>query len=223
MIANAVKKTFSDIGTLEPNKDNTPNEKAISVAEGIAQPFKVSVFSKFTKIYISAGTSIPPTAAIIGSIACLIFESSPWINSLLISSVTKKKKTAIRTSFIQCKIDNFKPKLLNPRKIYFSRVSKYKYDIEELLIIRANIALINNNNPLEASSLKNHLKGDDKYLSMFYFAKSSMKSFISSSDWYKLFNKILIFGNITIRLSLKVSKTRIKATIDIIITKNNLI
>jgi hypothetical protein len=36
--------------------------------------------------------SIPPTAAIIGNKACLIFESSPCKNSLLISKVTKKKE-----------------------------------------------------------------------------------------------------------------------------------
>ena len=50
MIASAVKKTLSEIGTLLPNKDNTPNEKAISVAEGIAQPFKVALSDKFTEI-----------------------------------------------------------------------------------------------------------------------------------------------------------------------------
>ena len=42
IIANAVKKTFNEIGTLEPNNDNTPREKAISVAEGMAQPLSVS-------------------------------------------------------------------------------------------------------------------------------------------------------------------------------------
>ena len=47
MIAKAVKKTFKDKGTLFPNKDNTPNEKAISVADGMAHPFKVSLFPKF--------------------------------------------------------------------------------------------------------------------------------------------------------------------------------
>ena len=36
IIANAVKKTFNEIGTLDPNKDKIPKEKAISVAEGIA-------------------------------------------------------------------------------------------------------------------------------------------------------------------------------------------
>ena len=41
IIASAVKKTFNDIGTLEPNNDKTPIEKAISVAEGIAQPLRV--------------------------------------------------------------------------------------------------------------------------------------------------------------------------------------
>ena len=41
--------------------------------------------------------------------------------------------------------------------------------MEELLIISAIIALINNINPLAASSLKNHLKGGDKYLNIFLF------------------------------------------------------
>ena len=42
IIAKAVKNTFRDIGTLFPNRDSTPNENAISVAEGIAQPFNVT-------------------------------------------------------------------------------------------------------------------------------------------------------------------------------------
>ena len=41
MIAKAVKKTFREIGTLFPNNDNTPKEKAMSVADGMAQPFNV--------------------------------------------------------------------------------------------------------------------------------------------------------------------------------------
>ena len=36
MIASAVKKTFNDIGILEPSRDKTPIENAMSVAEGIA-------------------------------------------------------------------------------------------------------------------------------------------------------------------------------------------
>jgi len=47
MIAIAVKKTFNEMGTLAPNKDNTPKEKAISVADGMAQPLSVSPVWKF--------------------------------------------------------------------------------------------------------------------------------------------------------------------------------
>ena len=41
------KKIFNEMGTLDPSNDKIPSEKAISVADGIAQPFNVSVFSKF--------------------------------------------------------------------------------------------------------------------------------------------------------------------------------
>ena len=139
-------------------------------------------------------------------------------NSLLISKVTKKKNIAINASLIQCKTVSFKPKLFIPIKIYLFRLSKYNDDIDELLIISATIALINKINPLAASSLKNHLKGEDKYFNIFYWIKSIMKSFTSSIDWYKLSSKKLIFGNIDVNGFLKVSKTIINAAIDIIIT-----
>ena len=38
------------MGTLEPSNDKTPKENAISVADGIAQPFNVSGELKFIKI-----------------------------------------------------------------------------------------------------------------------------------------------------------------------------
>ena len=41
IIANATRKTFYDAGTLDPSSDITPIEKAISVADGIAQPLSV--------------------------------------------------------------------------------------------------------------------------------------------------------------------------------------
>ena len=44
-----IRKIFKDIGTLEPNKDNIPKENAISVADGIAQPFIVSEFPQLIK------------------------------------------------------------------------------------------------------------------------------------------------------------------------------
>ena len=46
IIAKAVKKTFKDNGTLFPNRESTPKENAISVADGIAQPFIVSLSPK---------------------------------------------------------------------------------------------------------------------------------------------------------------------------------
>lgn len=107
---------------------------------------------------------MPPTAAIIGNKACFILDSSPCMNSLLISSVTKKKNIAIKASLIQCNTDNFKPKLFMPTNKYLLSVEKYKLLKFELLIINANIAAINKIKPLAASRLKNHLNGLDKFL-----------------------------------------------------------
>ena len=49
-MAKAIKKTFNDIGTLLPNNDKTPIEKAISVAEGMAHPLRVSPVLKLITI-----------------------------------------------------------------------------------------------------------------------------------------------------------------------------
>ena len=160
IIAKAVKKTFNDSGTLFPNKERTPKEKAISVAEGIAQPFKVVGVLKLITIYIRAGINIPPTAPIIGSIACLIEDSSPCKNSLLISKVTKKKNIAINASLIQWSTLSFRPKSFIPINKYSFKTLKYKSEKFELLIYKAIIALIRSKIPLAASNLKNHLKPD---------------------------------------------------------------
>ena len=84
------------------------------------------------------------------------------ILALFISKVTKKKKIAIRASFIQCNTDSFNPKLFIPINRYLFKVEKYNSAKLELLIINAIIAANNKTNPLAASSLKNHLKGFDK-------------------------------------------------------------
>ena len=76
IIARAVRKTFSERGTLFPSKESTPKEKAISVADGIAHPLRVTGSPKFMATYINAGTNIPPTAPMMGRTACLGFESS---------------------------------------------------------------------------------------------------------------------------------------------------
>ena len=78
--------------------------------------------------------------------------------SLLISKVTKKN-IAIRASLIQCKTLNLIPNSFMPKKRYLFKVSKYRSDRSELLIVRAITAANNNTKPLAASSLKNHLKG----------------------------------------------------------------
>jgi hypothetical protein len=49
---------------------------------------------------MSAGTTMPPTAAIAGSIARRTLESSPFSSSRLISRPTRKKNTAISPSLI---------------------------------------------------------------------------------------------------------------------------
>ena len=50
IIASAVRKTFNEIGTLFPNNDKTPNEKAMSVAYGIPHPLSVASSEKLIKI-----------------------------------------------------------------------------------------------------------------------------------------------------------------------------
>ena len=65
-----------------------------------------------------------------------MFESSPCKNSLLISNVTKKKKIAIKASFIQCHTDNFNPKLFIPKNKYLFNVEKYSSDKLELLQLK---------------------------------------------------------------------------------------
>ena len=59
---------------------------------------------------------------------CLFYvDNSPCKNSLLISSVTKKK-IAINASFIQCKTESLRPKLFIPINKYLSNVEKYRLD-----------------------------------------------------------------------------------------------
>ena len=54
-----------------------------------------------------------------------------------------------------------------PINIYLFNVVKYKSEKYELLINSAITAANNKTKPLAASNLKNHLNGDDKYLSIF--------------------------------------------------------
>ena len=99
IIASAIKNIFRPVGTLFPNKEAMPNENAISVAVGIPQPC-VKAVPMLTNIKINPGTTIPPNAAPKGKIALLKLDSSPLINSRLISMPANRKKIAIRKSLI---------------------------------------------------------------------------------------------------------------------------
>ena len=103
-IANAVRNIFRDKGILLPSSEITPNEKAMSVAIGIPQPFALGV-PALKNTYIRAGKIIPPAAANIGKDACLKEDSSPTIISRLISRPTTKKNIAIRASLTQWSSD----------------------------------------------------------------------------------------------------------------------
>ena len=97
--ARATSSTLSPMGQRFPKRERTPIAKAMSVAIGIPHPLAEGV-PLLNSIYITAGKIIPPSAANIGSIAFFMVDSSPTRSSLLISSPTEKKNTAIRTSSI---------------------------------------------------------------------------------------------------------------------------
>ena len=79
---------------------------AISVEIGIPVPLiKPPLILK--RKYITAGNTIPPTAATIGNNASLIFDKFPYTNSLFISSPTTKKNIAIKKSLIiPCRLNS---------------------------------------------------------------------------------------------------------------------
>ena len=98
-IASAVRKTFSEIGTLSPSIESMHTAKAMSVAVGIPHPLAATV-PWLTTVYMRAGKITPPKAAMMGSRAFFMEESSPWATSRLISSPTVKKNITIRMSLI---------------------------------------------------------------------------------------------------------------------------
>jgi hypothetical protein len=77
MIAIANKKIFKATGARDPISANIPRAKAMSVAVGMAQPFRFSGVPQFMIAKINPGTAMPPIAAIMGKIALSKLESSP--------------------------------------------------------------------------------------------------------------------------------------------------
>jgi hypothetical protein len=82
MMASEVRKTLSELGTREPTRASTPSAKAMSVAVGTAQPRQFSGWGKLTAMKITAGTNMPPKAAINGSARRGQVSSSPSTNPL---------------------------------------------------------------------------------------------------------------------------------------------
>lgn len=151
IIARAVRKIFSENGTLLPSKVSTPSENAMSVAVGIAQPRIYSV-PELKNTKIKAGNITPPAAENTGSSAFLTSESSPFKISLFISRPTRRKKTAIRPSLTQCS------SVLEKKSMpaFFCQNAMYDSPMKTLVISREitvnNKRSIPDNFPLSASS-----------------------------------------------------------------------
>ena len=96
-IANVSNKTLTATGTREPRSATTPRANAMSVAIGIPHPLTPSP-PALNATKISAGTIMPPSAAIAGSATARRSRSSPVTSSRLISMPTTKKNTAINKS-----------------------------------------------------------------------------------------------------------------------------
>ena len=98
-IASASRKSLSDGAIRLPSRLSTPTAIAMSVATGMPQPRLADVPAVIAR-KISAGTIMPPAAAIAGRAARRGSRSSPSTSSRLISSPTTKKKSVIKPLLI---------------------------------------------------------------------------------------------------------------------------
>ena len=98
-MATAVRKIFSPSGTRLPSSDMMPSAKAMSVAMGMPHPAADS-WPAFREKKMSAGTTMPPTAAATGMMVRLGVDNPPTSSSRLISRPTRKKKMAMSPSLI---------------------------------------------------------------------------------------------------------------------------
>ena len=104
------------MGTRLPTSERTPSAKAMSVATGMPQPeLPGPPALMITKI--PAGTTMPPSAATIGSAAWRRSRSSPCTASRLISSPMTKKKITIKPSLIQPSSDSRSVRMSKSRTI----------------------------------------------------------------------------------------------------------
>jgi hypothetical protein len=99
-IARASTNSLSSGATRLPSRLSTPTAMAMSVAIGMPQPSTPGRPALRAR-KVSAGTSIPPTAAMAGSAALRGSRSSPSTSSRLISRPATKKNRVISPSFTQ--------------------------------------------------------------------------------------------------------------------------
>ena len=107
-----------------PKSIKHANEKAISVAVGIAQPTAKDV-PPLKNRYANAGTTIPPTAAINGNATNRLSFKNPNKNSCRISIVTSKKNNAINPSLINGSNCFLMPKSPIEKEIYCVHMALY--------------------------------------------------------------------------------------------------
>jgi len=102
-MASVSRKIRRDDGALRPITDSAATANAISVATGMGQPPEWP--PKLIVKYITAGTIMPPNAALIGNTTLAGSDSSPCTSSRLSSRPTTKKKIVINPSLTQSWID----------------------------------------------------------------------------------------------------------------------
>ena len=111
--ASASRKTRTPAGRARPNVASTPRAKAMSVAVGTGHPFaspsSMPPSAPTTPRNTSAGTAMPPTAAMPGTTAFETEFSDPAVSLCFSSTATMKKNTASRPSLIQWPTDSSMP------------------------------------------------------------------------------------------------------------------
>ncbi len=75
MIASPARNTFSEVGMCDPRRASTPSANAMSVADVMAQPRAAAGSLQLKARKISAGTAMPPAAAMPGRARRLQVES----------------------------------------------------------------------------------------------------------------------------------------------------
>ena len=122
--ARLSRKIFNDGGTRFPSRARTPSAKAMSVAIGMPQPLEPTL-PALAAVKMSAGRTIPPTAAIAGSAATRRSRKSPVTSSRLISRPTTRKNRAISASLTKCCRSSWIP--MDPIRISTELCQNRKY------------------------------------------------------------------------------------------------